>query len=217
MAGWMIKLAATTVAAGLAVVGLPVAYRWAMSHDRVATVTSVPAAPVALVLGAEVYSNGTPSPYLRARLDLAAKLYKAGKVKVLLVSGDNGTKQYNETDAMRNYLVKVGVPAKVIVGDYAGFDTYDSCGRAKRIFGVNAMTIVTQSYHLTRALAICRTIGIDAWGVGDDSVKKLNPDTWNAGVTREYGANVKMAWDLLTQRTPTLGPPEDGVTKALAG
>ena len=83
----------------------------------------------------------------------------------------NGTRFYNETDGMRDYLIEKGVPAAKVVGDYAGFDTYDSCVRARRIFGVSRAIVVTQTYHLPRALATCRAIGLDAWGVGDETVK----------------------------------------------
>lgn len=177
-------------------------------------VADVPEAPVALVLGAAVESNGQPSPYLKARLDLAHELYRAGKVKVILVSGDNGTDHYNEPDAMRQYLIDAGVPAKQVVADYAGFDTYDSCVRAKRIFGVEKLTVVTQSYHLMRAVATCRSIGIDANGLGDESVNVYG-DVWTQGQLRELGANYKMAWDLITQREPTPGPRETSVDDAL--
>ena len=78
------------------------------------------------------------------------------------MSGDNGAREYNEPDAMRRYLVDAGVPADKVVADYAGFDTYDSCSRAQRIFGVDRLTVVTQDYHLPRAVATCRALGLDA-------------------------------------------------------
>lgn len=178
------------------------------------TVSDTPEAPVALVLGAAVQPDGKPSPYLKARLDLAHELYRAGKVKVILVSGDNGTEHYNEPDTMRNYLIAAGVPAKHVVADYAGFDTYDSCVRATKIFGVTKLTVVTQSYHLMRAVATCRALGIDANGVGDESVDVYG-DVWTQGQLRELAANYKMGWDLITQRQPTLGPRETSVDEAL--
>ena len=88
---------------------------------------------------------------------------------MVLVSGDNMAPEYNEPDAMRGYLIDAGVPAEDVVADYAGFDTYDSCARAKRIFGVSELIMVTQSYHLPRAVATCRALGVDATGVGDDT------------------------------------------------
>lgn len=186
----------------------------AASGHLYADAAKVPATPVALVLGASVNPDGTPSPFLKARLDLAHELYAAGKVKVILVSGDNGTVHYNEPDNMVKYLVSVGVPAKKIVADYAGFDTYDSCVRAKKIFGVDTLTVVTQSYHLMRAVATCRAVGIDAQGVGDNAVATYTQD-WTLGEFRELLANDKMAWDVLTNRQPTLGNRETSVDTAL--
>src|SRR5262245_38745991 len=131
----------------------------------------VPPAPVALVLGAQEHDDATPSTFLSARLDLAIQLYRAGKVKVLLVSGDNGRPDYDEPDTMRGYLISRGIPAAKVVADYAGFDTYDSCSRARRIFGVTRAIVVTQSFHIHRAVTLCRHLGIDATGVGDTTVK----------------------------------------------
>lgn len=179
-------------------------------------VASVPETPVALVLGAGVNPDGSPSAFLKARLDLAHELYSAGKVQVILVSGDNGDVHYNEPDNMRRYLIEAGVPEKQVVADYAGFDTYDSCVRAKRIFGVERLTMVTQSYHLMRAVATCRAVGIDAEGVGDDSVSGYH-GAWVSGMARELVANYKLGFDLLTGRQPILGERETSVDEALQG
>lgn len=104
-----------------------------------------PQRPVALVLGAGLTPAGTPTPYLAYRLDVAKQLYDAGTVRVLLVSGDNRTHAYDEPTAMTDYLVAHGIPAERIVQDFAGRDTYDSCARARRIFGVEQLIVVTQS------------------------------------------------------------------------
>ena len=175
---------------------------------------AVPAAPVALVLGAMVFPDGTPSPFLAARLDLAHRLYAAGKVQVVVVSGDNMAKEYNEPEAMRSYLINAGMPAEAVVTDYAGFDTYDSCARALRIFGVKKLIVVTQSYHLPRAVASCRALGIEATGVGDDSVR--HGVAWKRGAIRDQLACVKLVIDLITGRDPVLGRPETSVAEALA-
>lgn len=177
--------------------------------------TDVPAAPVALVLGAMVYPNGTPSPFLAARLDVAHRLYQAGKVQVVVVSGDNMAKEYNEPEAMRTYLVNAGMPAEKVVADYAGFDTYDSCARALRIFGVEELILVTQSYHLPRAVATCRALGVDATGVGDESARQY-ARSWQRGAIRDQLACVKTAIDLITRRDPVLGQRETSVAEALA-
>ena len=175
----------------------------------------VPKAPVALVLGAQVYPSGTPSAFLAGRLDLAKRLYDAGLVEVVLVSGDNGAREYNEPDAMRAYLVDAGVPADKVVADYAGFDTYDSCSRAQRIFGVDRLTVVTQGYHLPRAVATCRALGLDVNGVGDESVR--GTEAWRRGALRDQVACVKTVLDLVTRRDPVLGDRETSVDRALEG
>ncbi|TYC01685.1 hypothetical protein FXF53_11520 [Micromonospora sp. WP24] len=178
--------------------------------------SGVPDAPVALVLGTKVDANGSPSPFLAARLELARRLFEAGKVRAVLVSGDNMNAGYNEPGAMRRWLVDRGVPARKVVLDRAGFDTYDSCARAKRIFGVERATVVTQSFHLPRAVALCRRLGIDANGVGDESARGQHTRRWRVSSTREYGACVKAALDLLSGRDPDrLGPRDPGVDDAL--
>jgi vancomycin permeability regulator SanA len=175
--------------------------------------TGVPATPVALVLGAQVYPSGTPSAFLAGRLDLAKRLYDAGLVRVILVSGDNMAREYNEPDAMRAYLLDAGVPADKVVADYAGFDTYDSCSRAQRIFGVERLTVVTQGYHLPRAVATCRALGLDAVGVGDESVR--GSEAWRRGALRDQVACVKTVLDVVTRRDPVLGERETSVERAL--
>lgn len=156
-----------------------------------------------------------PSPFLTARLEIARRLLAAGKVRAVLLSGDNMNPDYDEPTAMRRWLLDHGVPAERVVLDYAGFDTYDSCARAKRIFGVERATVVTQSFHLPRAVAVCRRLGVDASGVGDETAREYDR-TWRISSTREYGACVKAAVDLLSGRDPAhLGSRETGVEDAL--
>ncbi|MEU6155259.1 ElyC/SanA/YdcF family protein [Actinosynnema sp. NPDC047251] len=178
------------------------------------TAEDVPQAPVALVLGAGL-RDGRPTPFLAGRLDVAADLYRRGKVKVLLVSGDNSRQDYDEPSAMRAYLVGHGVPDRVIVADYAGLDTWDSCTRARRIFGVERATVVTQEFHLPRAVALCREAGLEAFGVGHDTWQWTTTTAY--GYAREAFASGKAMWDsLVVRRDPTfLGPLESGVTRAL--
>ncbi len=173
----------------------------------------VPPAPVALVLGAQVYPSGRPSPFLAGRLDLAKRLYDAGLVRVVLVSGDNMAREYNEPDAMRSYLLAAGMPADTVVADHAGFDTYDSCARARRIFGVDRVLVVTQGYHLPRAVATGRALGLDADGVGDSSVR--GSAAWRRGALRDQVATVKTVLDLLSRRDPVLGRRETSLDRAL--
>ena len=176
---------------------------------------SVPAAPVALVLGAQVYPDGTPSAYLAARLDLAKRLLDAGKVRAILLSGDHHRWDYDEPGSMQVYLIARAVPARQIVLDYAGFDTYDSCARARRIFGVRQAIVVTQSFHVDRAVALCRHLGVDATGVGDESVKHFKA-IWTRNLIRERGAVVKAVYDVVSGRDPALlGRQETGIQDAL--
>ncbi|RKT52927.1 SanA/YdcF family protein [Saccharothrix australiensis] len=175
----------------------------------------VPDAPVALVLGAGL-RDGKPTSFLAGRLDVAADLYRRGKVKVLLVSGDNSRREYDEPTAMRTYLIDRGVPERVIVADYAGLDTWDSCTRAKRIFGVSKATVVTQEFHLPRAVALCREAGLEAFGVGHDTWGRWSTTT-AYGHFREVVASGKALWDgLVAKPDPRfLGPLETGVSRAL--
>jgi vancomycin permeability regulator SanA len=163
--------------------------------------SDVPAAPVALVLGAKVNPDGTPSAFLTARLDLAKRLYDAGLVEMIVVSGDQLAPEFDEPLAMRNYLIETGLPADKVIADPGGFDTYESCLRAKRVFNLSQLIIVTQSYHLVRAVATCRALGIDATGVGDDSARE-HTIAWLRGAIRDQIASVKTVVDLVTRPEP---------------
>lgn len=118
-----------------------------------------------LVLGCGVRADGTPSPMLNDRLTRAVELYQAGWSDKILMSGDNRSQYYNELATMHRVAREHGVPEEDIVLDYAGLSTYDSIYRAKEIFGVRRMVIVTQEYHIYRALHTARALGINAWGV----------------------------------------------------
>nr|WP_236062257.1 ElyC/SanA/YdcF family protein [Actinacidiphila acididurans] len=192
---------------------LPAMWLQVSGGGRLRSEADVPSEPVAVVFGAGLW-DGRPSPYLAHRLDAAARLYAAGKVKVVLVTGDNSKTSYNEPGAMRTYLTAHGVPAGKVVLDYAGFDTWDSCDRARRIFGVDRAVLISQGFHIRRALALCEAAGIDAYGVGVDEPHDL---TWYAGGLREVLAADKAALDVVVKPNPTfLGPRENGVTRALA-
>jgi SanA protein len=125
----------------------------------------VPACDVALVLGTSArLRSGQPNPHFESRMNAAAELYRSGKVRHLLVSGDNRRLNYNEPRQMRAALVKRGIPETAITLDYAGFRTLDSVVRARQVFRLERCIIVTQRYHNTRALEIARARGLDAWG-----------------------------------------------------
>ena len=110
--------------------------------------------------------GGQPTPALRDRVEAAVALHRAGTVSHLLMSGDHGRAGYDEVTVMRDLAIELGVPPEDISRDHAGFDTYDSCYRAAAIFGVHGVVLVTQDYHLTRALYTCRGLGLDAVGLG---------------------------------------------------
>lgn len=201
--------------AGAALLGGSVAFVRTSARGFLYGERDVPTAPVALVLGCQVRPDGTPSSFLTGRLELARRLYESGTVRAILVSGDNMAPEYNEPDAMRDYLLDRNIPADKIICDYAGYDTYDSCVRAQRIFGVTRMIIVTQSYHLPRAVATARRIGLDAYGVGDISVRRWS-EAWISCTLRDQVACVKTVIDLASGRDPVLGPRDTGVDQALA-
>ena len=122
----------------------------------------------ALVLGAGVRDDGSPSDVLRDRLDVALALYRHGRVERILVSGDHRTTSYDEPNAMRRYLEANGVPHEAIFMDHAGFDTYSSVWRAKNVFGAERIIVVTQDFHLPRALYVARSLGMAAEGASAD-------------------------------------------------
>lgn len=121
-----------------------------------------------VVLGCQVRSDGSPSHMLEDRLKRGVALYELGAAPKLLMSGDHGTAEYDEVDAMKRYAVNAGVPSSDVFMDHAGFSTYETVYRAKEIFGADKVIIVTQQYHLYRALYIAKQLGMDAYGVSAD-------------------------------------------------
>lgn len=121
-----------------------------------------------LVLGCLVKANGVPSDMLRDRLTRGVELFDLGVAPKLLMSGDHGQTDYNEVQTMKNFAVDSGIPSEDVFMDHAGFSTYDSIYRAKEIFGAKKIIIVTQEYHLYRALHIADKLGVEAYGVGSD-------------------------------------------------
>lgn len=127
-------------------------------------VQAVPSAPVAIVFGARVHENGVISITLRNRIDTGVKLYKTGKVRTLILTGDDGSRHTDEVGAMAKRCISEGIPTSAIVRDEAGFRTYDSCYRAHRVFGVDRAILVTQATHLPRALYLSQSAGLHAVG-----------------------------------------------------
>lgn len=177
---------------------------WARTYSE----SDVPVRPVAIVFGAGLTRSGEASAVLRDRIRAAANLYFAGKVEKLLMTGDNSTMDYNEPAAMRAYALSLGIPDEDIVLDYAGRRTYDSCYRAREIFGVEKAILVTQDFHLPRALYLCNMLGVDGVGVVADNYRyrRMSLLFWNA---RELAATVTALVDVhVTRPLPILGEPE---------
>ncbi|CAM5719618.1 hypothetical protein SALBM311S_08427 [Streptomyces alboniger] len=201
------------VMAGCVLALLPATWLYVSTDGWLRTTADAPRTEVAVVFGAGLW-DGEPSPYLADRLDAAAKLYREGRIEVVLVTGDNSREDYDEPDAMRTYLKRHGVPDTRVVSDYAGFDTWDSCVRAKKIFGVDEAVLISQDFHIRRALALCRAAGVNAYGIG---VAAKHDVTWYYGGTREIFAAGKAALDAVFEPDPRfLGPKEPGVGRALA-
>ena len=148
--------------------------------DRIAGPADVPSAPVAVVFGAGLAPNSEPSVVLAERLDMAIALYRAHKVSKLLVSGDNSERYHDETGVMRRYALEQGLPPGDVLSDRAGVSTYDTCLRARQVFGVERAILVTQRFHLPRALYIANSVGIDASGVPADGQRPQDDLTYAA-------------------------------------
>ncbi len=155
------------MALGLGLLGLSHLVRVSY-EDRIVPLAKAPEAPVALVFGAGLAPGGVPSAVLAQRLDTAMALWKAGRVQSVLVSGDNSDRFHDETRAMRRYLLERGLPETAVQGDDSGLSTYDSCVRAFSVFEVRRALLVTQRFHLPRALFIANSVGMEAWGVAAD-------------------------------------------------
>jgi vancomycin permeability regulator SanA len=163
-------------------------------------------ADCALVLGAGVREDGSPTDVLRDRLDEALALYRAGRVRRLLVSGDHHRDSYDEPNTMRRYLEANGVPSSDIFMDHAGVDTYSSVWRAKHVFGAQRVVVVTQRFHLSRAVWCARALGMEAEGIAADR-HIYRAGTWFE--LREIGSRTKAFVDIGVGRTARGGPPID--------
>ncbi|NCC85996.1 MAG: hypothetical protein EOM03_18135 [Clostridia bacterium] len=172
----------------------------AIGRSRLVSLEDAPVADCVIVPGAQVFADGTPSQMLQDRLDTALAYYNSGKTDRILVSGDNGQLDYNEVIVMRNYLLEQGVPIEEIFLDHAGFDTYDTMYRARDIFLVHKAVVVTQEFHLLRALYIGQELGLDVYGVASDPRRYAGADYYRL---REYLARVKAFLDCLFNAKPT--------------
>jgi SanA protein len=173
----------------------------------------VPNGSVALVLGAGIRPDGSPSDILRDRIEKAVELYKSGKVKTLIMSGDNRRKDYNEPQTMKERAMALGVPENDIQLDYAGRRTYDSCWRAKHIFSQEKITIVTQSFHMTRALFLCEHLGVESVGVlADQHRNSYQPSQWLVWQFRDILSLVQAHIDIFVVKPPVVGGEKIQIT-----
>ena len=163
------------------------------------SVDEIPSNDIGLLLGTiKELRNGRPNPYFTYRIKAASELYKAGKIKHILISGDNSKRSYNEPEDMQLALIKSGVPDSVITLDYAGFRTFDSMIRCKEVFQRNKVTIISQEFHNKRAIFIANYLGMDVIGFNAiDIWAHLNTKT----KAREYLARTKAVLDLYILNT----------------
>ena len=188
---------------------LPHLITWRLSLPRIKNTSQISETNrIAIVFGAGLWKDGSPTPVLRDRVTTAARLYESGIVKKILMSGDNSYVDYNEPEAMRQYALELGIPDEAIVLDFAGRRTYDTCYRARSIFGIKQAILITQNFHLPRALYTCNKLGVDAIGVSSDLriYRKLSSFIW---FTRELPATLVAFWEIhISHPTPILGEPE---------
>jgi SanA protein len=176
--------------------------------SRLFETANTPARKVAIVFGAGLYRNGSPTPVLRDRVATAVELYRSGKVQKLLMSGDNSTPDHDEPGAMRGYAINLGVPEEDIILDAAGRRTYDTCYRAHKIFHIDSAILVTQAFHLPRAVYTCNMLGVSAVGVPADQrqYRRASEVFWNL---RETVATAVALWQVHVSRPhPILGEPD---------
>ena len=205
---FLLRLTLTLSLLGLFGLLLPRFILLLYSKPRIFSAAAGPPRRVAIVFGAGLWRDGTPTPVLRDRVQTAANLYFDGKVEKLLMSGDNTTVEYNEPEAMRQYALGLGVPDEDIVLDYAGRRTYDTCYRARDIFRVDSVILVTQDFHLPRAIYLCNMLGVDAVGVPADIqyYRKISRALWHF---RETLATLDAINDIMYKKpVPVLGEPE---------
>ncbi|NCC35710.1 MAG: hypothetical protein EOM24_27415 [Chloroflexia bacterium] len=178
---------------------------------RVTMPTDAPPTRVAVVFGAGIRGD-RPTRILAERIEGAVNLYHLGRVEKLLMTGDNSHATYDEVTVMARYAASLGVPMRDITLDYAGFSTYESCYRLQPIFGVEQAVLVSQRYHMPRAVYTCRALGVDAVGVGVRDWGHYAPPVLAQYTVREALATVKALLDVhVTRPGPTFLGPYEGI------
>lgn len=184
----------------------------ATSDRRYTDTAQVPTERVAIIFGAGVLPNGSPTPMLADRVQAGIDLYNQKRVSKLLMTGDNSRIDYNEVWTMQQYATEHGVPAKDITLDHAGFSTYESCYRAREIFGVKQAIVVTQQYHLPRAVYTCRQLGVDAIGLGTPDWGRYGGSEMTLYTAREVLATLKAVVEVkVTRPLPTFLGRYEGI------
>lgn len=161
--------------------------------------SKIPNCHTGIILGAFINKKGVPCYALRDRLETGIDLYKKHKIKRILVSGDHGTKEYDEVNHMKNYLVKNGIPEKDIFLDHAGFDTYNTMVRAKKVFLVKNAIVITQAFHLPRAVYLAKSQGLTAYGIRADKRKYYSAKRYEI---REVLARIKAFLEVTFHKNP---------------
>lgn len=181
------------------ILGIEAIFQRQTSDQIYSEISELPQTETVIILGASVHADGQLSPILKDRVDTALKLYKKGKVKNFLVTGDHRTENYNEVSAMVNYLKNQGVDPDLIKADHSGLDTYDSMYRAGKLFNIKKAVVVTQKFHLPRALFIASNLGFSYRGFTAD---QRAYQTEYRLKQREKLANIKALWEVLLKKEP---------------
>ncbi|PWR06850.1 hypothetical protein DKT68_21055 [Micromonospora acroterricola] len=204
----MIRVAVVAVAV-LLVASLPWLWTTISARGHVYDEADAPAADVVIVLGTAVAADRRqPGDRLAGRLQTAAELVNSGRARVVLVSGDGAGTSGDEPAVMTSYLTDLGVDPRRVVADPYGLDTYDSCARAREVYGVERALVVTQSYHLSRAVTLCRHLGLDVDGVAARCAGCGRALLAEKSL-RDYFASGKAAWDAVRDRPPAVRSPAD--------
>lgn len=190
---WVKRVAVLVFAVGMVLAGI-VAYVQLRDIDKLyANAEKIDPAPIAVVLGASVQNDGQPSDALRDRLLVAQSVYERKLVPKILVTGDDGQYHIDETKIMRSFLEARGVPPQDIIEDGHGYRTYESCKRAVQVFGIKRAIVITQRFHIGRALYLCNRMGMDARGIASDltSYRRIAYFT-----LRDIAASIEAWWDV---------------------
>ncbi|MBI9048288.1 MAG: YdcF family protein [Anaerolineaceae bacterium] len=192
----------------LFIFSLPRVIQLIIAVPKIQPVENLPEKKIGIIFGAGITKDGRPTAVLKDRVMAGVELYEAGKIQYLLMSGDNRFEDYNEPLAMKNYAIELGIPEEVIFMDFAGRRTYDTCYRAKYIFGIDKAILITQKFHLPRAIFLATSFDMDVVGYASDIrvYRKSTMLYWNI---REIPAAFTAFWDVyFRQPLPVLGEYE---------